>query len=256
MESGKKIAVTGATGRLGRPLVEVLREQGHEVVEIARSHGVDVITGEGLAEALDGVEVVIDAASGPSPDQQEATEFFLTSARNLLEAGERAGVKRIVLVSIVSIERFNSGYNAAKQAQELALLSGPIPVRILRATQFHEFVEAILGWGTQGDVAYVPAMRTQIVAARTVAEELARVATDPSDTPILQQIAGPRAENMVDLARALIARRGDGLRVEVAKDFFGPDELYEEGAALPGPGVKLAGPAFEEWLEASAKATA
>ena len=148
-----KIAVTGATGRLGRPLVEILEGQGHEVVPIARSKGVDVITGEGLAEALDGVDAIVDAATGPSPDEQEATEFFTTSARNLQAAGE-AGVERAVLVSIIGIDKFTTGYNAAKLAQEQAWLAGPIPTRIVRAAQFHEFVEQLLDWGRQGDVAY------------------------------------------------------------------------------------------------------
>ena len=111
-----KIAVTGATGRLGRPLVEILEGQGHEVVPIARSKGVDVITGEGLAEALDGVYSIVDAATGPSPDEQEATEFFTTSARNLHAAGAEAGVKRNVLVSIIGIDKFSTGYNVAKDA--------------------------------------------------------------------------------------------------------------------------------------------
>src|SRR5688572_7867776 len=101
-----KIAVTGATGRLGSPLVEILEGRGHEVVPIARSKGVDVITGEGLGEALDGVDSIVDAATGPSPDEKEATEFFTTSARNLHKAGAEAGVKRNVLVSIIGIDKF------------------------------------------------------------------------------------------------------------------------------------------------------
>ena len=118
-----KIAVTGATGRLGRPLVEVLKGHGHDVVPIARSKGVDVITGEGLAEALAGVDSIVDAATGPSPDEQEATEFFTTSARNLHAAGAEAGVKRNVLVSIIGIDKFSTGYNVAM---------GPIRLQVLR----------------------------------------------------------------------------------------------------------------------------
>ena len=154
-------------------MVDILEGQGHEVVPIARSKGVDVITGEGLAEALDGVDAIVDAATGPSPDEEEATKFFTTATRNLHEAGTKAGVKRIVLVSIIGIDKFKAGYNSAKLAQEQAALAGPIPTRILRATQFHEFVEQLLDWGRNGDVAYVAAMQTQVIAARTVAEELA-----------------------------------------------------------------------------------
>jgi uncharacterized protein YbjT (DUF2867 family) len=245
-----KIAVTGATGRLGRPLVEILEGQGHEVVPIARSKGVDVITGEGLAEALDGVDAIVDAATGPSPDEEEATNFFTTSARNLHEAGAEAGVKRIVLVSIIGIDRFKTGYNAAKLAQEEAALAGPIPTRILRAAQFHEFVEQLLDWGRQGDAAYVPAMQTQVVAARTVAERLAELVLDSEPTGPTLEIAGPRAERMVDLARLVAARNGESLQVSETTEYFPESDLYDSGAALPGPDAKLAGPTFEEWLKA------
>ena len=243
-----KIAVTGATGRLGRPLVDVLEEQGHEVVPIARSMGVDVITGEGLAEALDGVDSIVDAATGPSPDEQEATEFFTTSARNLHEAGVAGGVKRVVLVSIIGIDKFSAGYNAAKLAQEQAALAGPIPTRILRAAQFHEFVEQLLDWGRQGDVAYVPAMRTQVVAARTVAETLAELVVDSEPTGPTLEVAGPRAERMVELARMVAAHRGNSLQVVESTEYFPESELYDSDAPLPGPDAKLAGPTFEEWL--------
>ena len=244
-----KLAVTGATGRLGRPLVEVLEGQGHEVVPIARSKGVDVITGEGLAEALDGVEAVVEAATSPSPDEQEATSFFTTSARNLRELGAEAGVKRIVLVSIIGIDRFKTGYNAAKLAQEQAALEGPIPTRILRAAQFHEFVEQLLDWGRQGDVAYVAAMQTQVVSARTVAEELAGLVADSEPTGPTLDIAGPRAERLVDLARLVVAHNGNSLEVVETNEFFPEGDLYDSGAALPGPDAKLAGPTFEEWLK-------
>ncbi|HEX4734866.1 MAG TPA: NAD(P)H-binding protein, partial [Thermoleophilaceae bacterium] len=112
----QKIAVTGATGRVGSPLVEILEERGHDVVPIARSEGVDVVSGEGLGEALAGVETIVDAATGPSPDQGAATDFFVASARNLQRAGAAAGVKRIVVVSIIGIDKFQGGYNAAKLA--------------------------------------------------------------------------------------------------------------------------------------------
>jgi uncharacterized protein YbjT (DUF2867 family) len=249
-----KIAVTGATGRLGQPLVEILEAQGHEVVSISRSKGVDVISGEGLAEALDGVDVIVDAATGPSPDQQEATDFFTTSARNLHEAGEAAGVKRAVLVSIIGIDKFSTGYNAAKQAQEKAWLSGSIPTRIVRAAQFHEFVPQLLDWGRQGDVAYLPTMNTQVVAARTVAEVLAQLATLPDSAPATGptlEVAGPRAERLAELARTVVEHRGESLRVEETTEFFDESDLYDSDAPLPGPGAKLAGPTFEEWLKAS-----
>ena len=246
-----KIAVTGATGRLGSQMVDVLEGQGHEVVPIARSKGVDVITGQGLVDALHGVDAVIDLATGPSPDEKEATEFFTTSMRNLQEASAKAGVKRIVLVSIIGIDKFKTGYNAAKLAQEKAALAGPIPTRIVRAAQFHEFVEQLLDWGRQGDVAYVAAMRTQVVAARAVAEAVAEVLADSEPTGPTLEVAGPRPERLVDLARLLSRHRGDSVEVFETKEFFPEGDVYDSDAPLPGPGAKLAGPTYEEWLNAA-----
>ncbi len=169
MHTETKIAVAGATGRVGRHVVDVLEGRGYEVVSMSRSNGVDIITGAALAEALHGVDCVIDTATGHSADEVEAKEFFTTAARNLQGAGDQAGVRRIVVVSIIGCDRFSGGYNAAKVAHEQATMSGPVPARVLRAAQFHEFVEQLVEWGRLGDVSYVPEMRTQLVAARTVA---------------------------------------------------------------------------------------
>jgi uncharacterized protein YbjT (DUF2867 family) len=258
MQKNKKIAVAGATGRVGRHVVDLLETDGHEVVPMSRSEGVDLITADGLAEALVGVECVIDAATGPSPDQDAATEFFTAAARNLQEFGQRAGVQRIVVVSIIGTDRFTTGYGAAKLAHERALQSGPIPTRILRAAQFHEFVPQLLEWGRQGDVSYVPAMRAQPVAARTVAQALAEMAngsaTTPDTAPSIREIAGPQEERLVDVARLLAARRHDAIRVEEMSNPADPDhDLYETGALLPGPHATLAGPTFAEWLEATSE---
>jgi uncharacterized protein YbjT (DUF2867 family) len=251
MATEKKIAVAGATGRLGRPTVEILRERGHEVVPIARGEGVDVITGDGLAAALEGVELILDAATGPSPDQAEATEFFTTAARNLQQAGAERGVEGILVVSIIGTDHFNTGYNAAKVAQERAHFNGPVPARILRAAQFHEFVAELLGWGTQGDIAYLPQMRTQLVAAEIVAEALADLVDEADSAPLgnpIAEVAGPREENLLEAARLLAAKQGNGLRVEAGEFFEDPEGLYPAGAVLPGPLAKLAGPTYEEWL--------
>jgi uncharacterized protein YbjT (DUF2867 family) len=258
----RRIAVAGATGRVGCHLVEVLNARGHEVIPISRSNGVDVVTADGLAEALVGVECVIDVATGPSPEQEAATAFFTAAAGNLQELGERAGVQRIVVVSIIACDRFTAGYGAAKVAHERAMLSGPIPVRILRAAQFHEFVAQLVEWGRQGEVSYLPKMRTQLVAARTVAEALADLATNREPSPApgsprapIMEIAGPQEESLVDAATLLVARRGDAVRVEGVSDVDDPDhDLYETGALLPGPDAILAGPTFEEWLDSTSRA--
>ncbi len=257
MQTNSKIAVAGATGRVGHHVVEVLEERGYTVVPFSRSSGVDLITGNGLREALAGVDLVIDTATGPAPEQQAATEFFTTAARNLQEAGAEARVQRVVAVSIIGCDRFASGYNAAKVAHERATLAGPIPAAILRAAQFHELVGQVIDWGRQGDVAYVPEMRTQPVAARTAAEALVELATakDISTAGPIPEIAGPREENMVELARLLALKGGDGLRVESVRNPDDPEaELYVTGALLPNPHATLAGPTFEQWLEAHSPA--
>jgi uncharacterized protein YbjT (DUF2867 family) len=184
LQAPKKIAVAGATGRVGRHVVDVLEAEGHDAVAVSRSLGADVITGDGLSEALAGVECIIDVATGPSPEQQAATEFFTTAAQNLHEAGERAGVRRIVVVSIIGTDWFTAGYGAAKVAHERANLSGSIPARVLRAAQFHEFVAQLVEWGRQGEMSHVPKMRTQLVAARTVAHGLAEMATGPESASV------------------------------------------------------------------------
>ena len=253
MEASMRIAVAGATGRVGRHVVDLLEDRGHDVVAMSRASGVDLVTGDGLADALPGVEVVVDAATGNSPDEDEATKFFTAATGNLQEACERAGVRRMVVVSIIGADRFSGGYQAAKIAHEQAMLAGPVPARVLRAAQFHEFVEELMMWGRQGDVSYVPRMRTQLVAARTVAQALAALATGPeseSQTDEILEIAGPRAEDLVEMASLLAARRGDPARVEEVSDQSDPDaELLANGTLLPGPDATLAGPTFEEWLD-------
>ena len=256
MEARGKIAVAGATGRVGRHVVDAFEEQGHDVVRISRSAGVDVVTGDGLADALRGVEAVVDATSGPSPEQQPATDFFTTGTRNLQEVGARAGVRRIVVVSIIGTDRFTAGYGVAKQAHERAMLTGPIPATIVRAAQFHEFVSQLMDWGRQDGTIYLPKMRTQLVAARTVAETLADLATGRGPAPAsgaygasILEIAGPREENLVEAARLLAAHRGEMVRIDGVSNPDDPDgALYESGALLPGPQAILAGPTFEEWL--------
>ena len=245
-----KIAVAGATGRLGRHVSEVLAERGHEVVAMSRATGVDIITGAGLDAALNGVEVIVDAATGPSPEQQPATEFFVSAAHNLQKAGVRAGVRRAVVISIINVDKSAGGYGLAKIAHEDAWRSGPIPVRIVRGAQFHEFVAQLLEWGTQGDVAYVPEMRTQIVSARTVAEIVADIAISEGDPAQIVEIAGPRAEDLAQLVTMLVARRGTPVKVQAVRNPTDPDaDMQATGGLLPGPAARLVGPTFEEWLD-------
>ena len=248
-----RIAVAGATGRVGRHVGDVLTEGGHEVVAISRSNGVDVITGDGLTDALDKVEVVIDTSTGPSPEQAAATEFFTTATRNLQEAGVKAGVRRLVVVSIIGTDKATGGYGAAKLAHEQAALAGPVPARILRAAQFYEFVDVLMTWSRQGDTIYLPKMRTQAVAARTVAEALVAqvLAPEPAAGAPIPEIAGPREEYLPDLAKLLAAKRGEQVTIEAVTDPADPDDaLNYNGGLLPSPHAILAGPTFAEWLGA------
>ena len=254
-----KIAVAGATGRLGRHVVDVLGATGHEVVPISRSAGVDVITGDGLDDAVTGADAIIDVTAGPSSEQRAATEFFTTAARNLQQAGERSGVARYVVVSIIGIQTSAGGYGSAKLAHERAVLAGPVPARILRVAQFHELVGVLMDMGRQGDVIYLPQMRTQIIAARTVAGALAAMATsapaefaaaraaESAGAPV-PELAGPRQENLASLARLVAARRGEAVRIEEVTAADPDSEAAADGSLLPGPHAELAGPTFKEWL--------
>ncbi|WBO69653.1 SDR family oxidoreductase [Streptomyces camelliae] len=247
-------AVAGATGRLGRHIVDVLTERGYETVPMSRACGVDIVTGQGLAEALTGVDVIIDAASWPASDQQAAAEFFHASTRALHEAGRKAGVSHIVVASVIGADRFAAGFLAAKQVHEQLSLAGPLPARILRAAQFHEYVAEHLDRQQDG-VAHIPAWPSQPVSARTVAEALADLALSPDapahptpETPI-PEIAGPRKETLAEAAALLGARRGIRVIAVDTPDANDPDaETYAGGGLLPSPHAKLAGPSFEEWV--------
>ena len=205
-------------------------------------------------------DTIIDAATGPSPDQA-AGDGVLHHIGTEPPASRRRGRGEAGSCSSRSSGSTSShgGYNAAKLAQEQTLLGGPLPVRIVRAAQFHEFVEPLVGWTIQDGVAHVPEMRTQLVAASVVAEALADAAEEPEiQNGRITEVAGPRAERLADAATALFASRGDSIAVREGRggplaDPADPDAAaYAEGAALPNPGAKLlAGPSFEEWLAAA-----
>jgi hypothetical protein len=162
----------------------------------------------------------------------------------------------MVEVSVIGIDHFTAGQGAAKHAHEKSMLAGPIPVRVLRAAQFHEYVPQLIEWGAQGDVAYVRKMRIQSVASRAVAQALVNLATDSAwaesparSEPPLPEIAGPMEENLVDVAKLFVARRGTSLRIEGVRDPGDPDDkIWEDGSLLPNPHATLAGPTFEARL--------
>jgi uncharacterized protein YbjT (DUF2867 family) len=242
-----RIAVAGATGRLGAPLVEVLEGRGHEVVKASRTFGVDVITGEGLADALDGVDVIIDAASQATPDHDAAAAFFQTSTENLHRYGAEAGVQRLVVLSILGTDQFDTGFVGAVNVHEAAAKAGPLATDIVRASQFHEFLPLVIEWATQDGVAHLPKMRTQPVAAQALAEVLADLVEQPSSGGRLVEVAGPQEELLPDLARLLFDHDGSAVEIEAVVDPV-DGERHEAGALLPGPDAHLVGPTFAEWL--------
>ena len=245
----QKIAVTGATGRVGS-LVEILEQRGHDVVPIARSKGVDVVSGEGLEEALAGVETIIDTATGPSPDQEEATAFFTASARNLSEPARQPG--RSGSSSSRSLASTSSRAATTRRRSHRAdAAQGPLPLRIVRAAQFHEFVEQLVGWTMQDGVAYLPEDAARRRSGRLRSPRRCGRGAEIENGRITE-VAGPREERLADAAAALFASRGDSFEIREVRQPGDPDGVaYAEGAALPNPGAKLAGPSFEEWLAAA-----
>jgi hypothetical protein len=187
-----RVAVAGGTGLVGRHIVGELRAAGHEPVVLARSTGVDVTTGQGLADALAGVGAVIDVTNTQTLSRRKAVAFFEAASRRLLAAEERAGVRHHVVLSIVGIERAGHPVTATtrgKIRQEQVVAAGPVPWTVLRATQFHEFADQLLD-GMPGPPAVIPRMRVQPVAVREAARALAELAEGPAQG-MAPELAGP-----------------------------------------------------------------
>jgi uncharacterized protein YbjT (DUF2867 family) len=251
-----RVAVIGGTGLVGRHTIRALRHAGHDTVVVARSTGTDVTTGAGLNTALDGVEAVIDVTNTAAQDVAAAREFFATSTGHLLAAEQRAGVTHHVVLSIVGVDRIDgNAHYAGKRRQEELALAGPIPATVVRATQFHEFAAMVVGWTRDGDVATVPPLLVQPVAASDVGDVLAEVATRTphGGTP---EFAGPETQDLVDMARRTLAARGQSVRL-VPSWRAGPFSVEMAGEVLlPGPGARLAPTTFDAWLAAEAASTA
>ncbi|WP_424185543.1 SDR family oxidoreductase [Actinokineospora sp. G85] len=241
-----RIAVAGGTGVVGRLVVEEAEEAGHEAVVISRSRGVDLVSGEGLAGALAGAEAIIDASSVRTFDPDESVAFFDAATGNLERHGEQAGVRHLVVLSIVGCDRVDTGYYMGKRRQEELALAGPLPVSILRATQFHEFAAQMVARAEDEAVVAVPAMHSQPIAAREVAAALVGLAVGE---PVgrAEDLAGPEELDMVDMVRRLLEHRG--LRREVVAR-SAPAELAAQmktGLIPDGPGPRGA-QTFAEWL--------
>jgi uncharacterized protein YbjT (DUF2867 family) len=246
-----RIAVAGASGTVGRQVVAAARRRGHEVVSLSRSDGVDLTDSARLAPALDGVEVVIDAANASTIEEGPASEFFTTAASNLQQVGAEKGVSRIVTLSIVGVDGADFGYYRAKLAHEHAAAAGPVPSTIVRATQLFELPAQLMSITRTDGHASVFDVRAQPVAAQAVGQALVELA-EQSPGPRGPELAGPEQANLVDMARAFVAHRGLDLEID-------PDTQtmsgVPDGGLLPSPGAEIVGPTFEEWLASPDAAT-
>jgi uncharacterized protein YbjT (DUF2867 family) len=250
-----RIAIAGGTGLVGRHTVAALRRMRHDPVIVARSTGVDVVTGAGLDEALDGVEAVVDVTNSPADDASAAVGFFAASTGQLLAAEQRAGVRHHVVLSIVGVDRVEgNAHYAGKRRQEALVEAGPVPFTIVRATQFHEFAAMVVGWTRRGDTAMVPPLLVQPVAAADVGEVLAEVASGPPLSTTLE-LAGPELQDLVDMARRTLLARGENVRL-IPSWRDGPLTVEMAGEVLlPGPAARVAPTTFDVWLATQASKT-
>jgi uncharacterized protein YbjT (DUF2867 family) len=246
-----RVAVAGATGHIGALTVAALERDGHEVVPISRALGVDLFTGEGLGDALAGVDALIDSTSAAPHDVDEAVELFGTVTRNLLAAEHEAGVGHHVLLSIVGIHRFEGNpHCAGKREQERLIEAGPVPWTIVPATQFHDFAAMVTSWTEHDGVATIAPLLVQPIAPAEVADVLAEIATgEPQGR--YRDVAGPRTEDLVDMARRTHAVRGHA--VQLVPTWSGPLDVSWAGTVLlPAEPARLAATTFDDWLAAGA----
>lgn len=243
-----KIVVIGGTGLIGSKLVGNLRERGHDVLAAAPNTGVNTITREGLAEALNGADVVVDVANAPVWEDKAVLDFFETSGRNLLAAEAAAGVRHHIALSIVGSERLpDNGYFRAKVAQENLIKASGIPYTILRATQFFEFVGGIAQSATAGQEIRLSPALIQPIASDDVAEALADVAVAlPVNGTI--EIAGPEAIPLDELVRRFLRATEDQRKVlpDVHARYFGA--VLDDQSLTPGDNPRIGAIRFEDWL--------
>lgn len=236
--------MAGGTGLVGRHVVAAVTSLGHEPAVLARSTGVDLVTGSGLS--LAGVDAVVDVTNVGTASRQRAVSFFEAVTTHLLAAEAAAGVRHHVVLSIVGIDRVDTGYYAGKRRQEELALAGPVPVSVVRATQFHEFAAQWLA-RARGPVVPVPRMLMQPVAAREVGAALAAVAAGPPQGRA-PEVAGPATVDLVDAVRRVLAARGEQ-RVVVPLALPGASgRAMRTGGLVPADGLARSGQTFEEWL--------
>jgi uncharacterized protein YbjT (DUF2867 family) len=243
-----KIVVIGGSGLIGSKLVKLFRDRGDAVVSASPAHGVDTLTGEGLAEALEGAAVVIDVSNSPSFEDAAALSFFETSTRNLLNAEAAAGVGHHVALSVVGTDRLSeSGYFRAKSAQEKLIEAGSIPYSIVHATQFFEFVKSIADAATDGDTVRLAPVLIQPMAATDVARAVGRIATGKPVNGVVE-VAGPEQFRLDELIRRGLTELGDPREVipDPQARYFGA--LLDERTLVPATRARLSPTRFADWL--------
>jgi uncharacterized protein YbjT (DUF2867 family) len=246
-----KIVVIGGSGLIGSKVVKNLIQRGHEVVAASPSTGVNTITGEGLAGALVGAQVVVDVANAPSWEDQAVLKFFEKSGRNLLAAEAAAGVSHHVALSVVGTERLlASGYFRAKLAQENLIKASSIPFTIVRATQFFEFVGSIAQFATEGATVRLPSALMQPIVSDDVAAALADIALGEPINGMVE-LAGPEPIRQDELVRQFLSATGDARKVitDVHARYYGVE--VNDQSLLPGDNPRLGPTRFEDWLSHS-----
>jgi len=243
-----KIVVIGGTGLIGSKVVEKLKQKGHQPLAAAPSTGVNTITGEGLAEALAGAEVVVDVSNSPSFDEGPAMEFFRTAGRNISEAEAAAGVNHHVALSVVGTERLqDSGYFRAKLAQEQQIKGGPIPYTLLHVTQFFEFVRSIADFSMVDGAVRLPPVKFQPIAAEDVADAVVEAALgSPANTTI--EVGGPEIFCLDEPVRLALAHDKDPRQViaDPAAPYFGV--AVTERTLVPEEDARRGKTRFDWWL--------
>jgi uncharacterized protein YbjT (DUF2867 family) len=246
-----KIVVIGGTGLIGSKLVSMLRQQGHEVLAASPASGVNTMTGEGLAEALAGAQVVVDVTNSPSFEANAVMEFFETSTRNILKAEATAGVGHHVALSVVGTERLSeSGYFRGKIAQEKLIRESSMPYSIVHATQFFEFIKGIADGATVGNTVRLAPVLIQPMAAEDVASALDRISVGSPVNGVVE-VAGPQQFRLDELIRLWLSERHDPREViaDPQARYFGA--ILGERTLLPGNDARLAETRLEDWLKQS-----
>ena len=249
-----KIVVIGGTGLIGSKLVSRLRQKGHEVVAASPDTGVNTITGEGLAEALAGAQVVVDLANSPSFEDRAVLEFFQTAGRNLLAAEAAAGVGHHIALSVVGSDRLpESGYLRAKMAQESLIKASGIPYTIVRSTQFFEFVRGIAQSSTVGQTVHLSPAKLQPIVSDDVADVMLDVTLGAPVNGTIE-IAGPERIGLDEMVGRFLLATKDPREVvtDVHARYFGT-ELNDQ-SLTPGDNPRIAPTRYDDWLSRSVQA--